>query len=334
MDEAGGDMKVIPCDLCGSHEYRVLYMTKDRYVHIPGSFRLVKCMNCGLLYLNPQPTFEELQDHYPTESYYAFRSGKNSTTIVNSEALDRWRTVRDVLTKPLRKVLPFLKGEMEKELAYLSPIHPGMKVLDVGCGAGDALSVYRERGAMTYGVEINAQACREGIRKGHRMFCGQLSEAGFEREFFDIVRFHHSLEHMPSPRVALFETYKILRREGRVWISIPNHHGIQSMLFGRWFYAIESPRHLFGFTPPTIARLLNQAGFQAEHLHTYSLPGGPCFSFEYWLNDHFHRSKPFYYGQIKVKWWYIAAEPLFFFPRIMANLFNLGEILVICGRKC
>ena len=326
-------MKLIPCDICGGQNFRVLYTTKDRYFPIEGTFQLVRCQNCELLYLNPQPGAEELQRHYPTEGYYAYRSGENATSIVNSGKLNLFRAIRTAFIRPLSRILSSLRSEMEKQLTFLGPIQSGMRVLDVGCGSGDSLSFYLERGASTYGVEINAQACEEGRKKGHKMFCGELSGAGFEGEFFDIVLFHQSLEHVFSPHLTLLEVWRILKRGGKVWISIPNHRGIQARLFGRWFYAIESPRHLFGFTPSTMARLLTQTGFQMEHLHTHSLPGGPCFSFEYFLNDHINRSKPFYYGQIRVKWWYIAAEPLFFLPRVMANLFKLGEILAVCGRK-
>jgi SAM-dependent methyltransferase len=326
-------MKWIPCDICSNSNYRILCVTTDRSFPIGGSFQLVTCSNCGLLYLNPQPEFEELQRHYPTEDYYAYRSGREPTNIVDNEKLALWRTIRDGILKPWSKLLPPLQNSMERELAYLGPIHCGMKILDVGCGVGDGLSFYRERGASTYGVEINPKACEEGRNKGHHIFCGQLFDAGFESEFFDVIRFHQSLEHMFSPKRILLEAYRILKSNGRVWISLPNHDGIHARLFGKWFYAIESPRHLFGFTPSTMARLLTQTGFQMEHLHTHSLPGGPCFSFEYFLNDHINRSKPFYYGQIRVKWWYIAAEPLFFFPRLLVNLFNFGEILVISGRK-
>jgi len=326
-------MKLIPCDICGNPNYRVLYVTKDRYFPIKGTFQLVRCQNCGLLYLNPQPEAEELRVHYPTECYYAYRSGKNATSIVNSDKLNLFRVIRAALIRPLSKILPSLRSEIEKEMAYLGPIHSGMRVLDVGCGSGDSLSFYRERGASTFGVEINAQACEEGKKKGHEMFCGELPEAGFEGEFFNIVLFHQSLEHVFSPRLTLLEVRRILKRGGRVWISVPNHSGLQARLFERWFYAIESPRHLFGFTPTTMVLLLTQTGFQVKHLHTYSLPGGPCFSFQYFLNDHFNRSNPFYYGQIQVKWWYIAAEPLFFFPRMMFDLFNRGEILTVCASK-
>jgi len=325
--------KLIPCDICGSLNYRILYVTRDRMFPVNGSFQLVICSNCGLLYLNPQPEAEELQRHYPEESYYAYRSEKEQVNIVDSQKLVRWRTIRNGILKPLGRIFPIFQSEMERELAYLGPVYSGMNVLDVGCGVGDELSFYRDRGASTYGVEIGPKACEEGRNKGHHIFCGQLIEAGFENEFFDLVRFNHSLEHMTSPRSILIETNRILKRRGKVWISVPNHGSMHAKLFGKWFFHMDSPRHLYGFTARTMIHLLTKTRFKTEYIHTHFVPGSLCFSLEYWLNDHFPRLEPFYQGKMKVKSWYIAAEPLFFFPRVVADLFSQGEILTVCGRK-
>jgi SAM-dependent methyltransferase len=326
-------MKLIQCDICGNPHYRVLYLTKDRSFPIDGSFQWVRCPHCGLLYLNPQPEFGELQRHYPAEDYYAYQSGKELGNIVADEKVATLRTVRNEIMKHLGRISSFFQNENEREYSYFGPIHPGMRILDVGCGAGQGLTFYKEHGAVTYGVDISPEACEEGGKRGHHMFCGQLFDAKFENGFFDIVFFKQSLEHMFSPDRILAETHRVLTPNGKVWISLPNHDSTHAKLFGRWFYGIESPRHLFGFTHETLRRLLSQVGFQVEHLHTYYLPGGVCYSLENWLNDHFNRVEPFFYSRIKIKWWYIVAEPIFLFPRIIADLFSKGEILTICASK-
>lgn len=326
-------MKPIPCDLCSSRNFRVLYATKDRHFPIEGSFRLVKCLDCGLLYLNPQLEAKDLGRHYPNDSYYSYTSELEKNRIVESRKLNTLRAIRGLILKALSRVIPALRSETEKELSCLGPISPGMHILDIGCGTGEALSFYQVKGASTYGVEINAQACEQGKKGGHNMFCGQLAEAKFKDGYFDIVRLSQSLEHIFSPTSTLLEIHRILKNNGKVWISVPNHNSLQAKLFGEWFYAIDSPRHLFGFTRRTMIRMLVKTGFQPEQTYTYSLPGGPCFSLEFWINDHFKRADPFYYGRIEIKLWYIAAEFLLFLPRLLVNLFGSGEILVACGRK-
>lgn len=326
-------MKLIQCNVCGNPGYRVLYMTKDRSFPVDGFFQWVRCPRCGLFYLNPQPEIGELQRHYPADDYYAYRDGRELEDIVADGKVATLRTVRYATMKQLGRISPFFQNENERETSYFGPIRPGMRILDVGCGAGQGLTFYKEHGAATYGVEISSEACEEGKRRGHYMFCGQLVDAGFENGFFDIAFFKQSLEHMFSPEKSLAETHRVLKSEGKVWISLPNHGSTHAKLFGKWFYGIESPRHLFGFSPETLTRLLQQTGFEIETLHTYYLPGGVCYSVENWLNDHFDRAQPFFYSKIKIKWWYIAAEPMFLFPRMIADLLNKGEMLTICARK-
>ncbi len=326
-------MKWIPCDLCGGRLFKTLYSTKDRRFPIQGAFQLVRCLDCGLIYLNPQPEPHELKSHYLEERYDAYQRGGGAVNIVDSERLDRWREIRRRIVRRAQRYFPSLREEVDKEMASLGPFSSGLRVLDVGCGVGNTLTAYREKGAMTFGVDISPQACETGRGEGHEMFCGQLSDAEFEAGFFDVVRFHHSLEHMASPSDNLLEARRILRPGGRIFISVPNHGSLQGRVFGEWFYAIESPRHLFGFTARTLVRLLTQSGFVLDALHTSSFPGGPCFSLENWLNDRFRRKGYFYYGQMKVKRWYILAELLLFLPRIPVNLLRLGESLTVCARR-
>ena len=51
----------VSCSFCGSNEYRVYTFDKDHFDLQP---RKVKCKKCGLVYANPQATFEKLEDYY------------------------------------------------------------------------------------------------------------------------------------------------------------------------------------------------------------------------------------------------------------------------------
>ena len=53
-------MEETNCNLCGSNDTEPVYAEKDRLMKLPGSFQLVRCRQCGLLYINPRPTFEEM----------------------------------------------------------------------------------------------------------------------------------------------------------------------------------------------------------------------------------------------------------------------------------
>ena len=151
-------MKWIPCDLCGSRRFKTLYSTKDRRFPIQGAFQLVRCSDCGLIYLNPQPEPLELKSHYPEERYDAYQRGGGAANIVDSERLDRWRKVRSKIVRRAQRFFPSLREEVDKELASLGSFSSGLRVLDVGCGVGNTLTAYREKGAMTFGVGHQSSA--------------------------------------------------------------------------------------------------------------------------------------------------------------------------------
>jgi len=57
-------LESINCDLCGSNNNALLLQARDyRYGHTE-MFNIVKCKECGLIYLNPRPSVEALNKLY------------------------------------------------------------------------------------------------------------------------------------------------------------------------------------------------------------------------------------------------------------------------------
>jgi predicted SAM-dependent methyltransferase len=95
---------------------------------------------------------------------------------------------------------------------------------------------------------------------------GELLEAHFPAEFFDLVLFHHTLEHMPFPLRDLREAHRILKKSGALVVMVPNAASLDARLFGPWWLAWDLPRHLYHFTPKTISALMAKAGFRVQRL--------------------------------------------------------------------
>ena len=78
------------------------------------------------------------------------------------------------------------------------------------------------------------------------------------------------LEHLPEPLATLAEVRRVLRPAGVAVIGVPNAASLQARLFGRYWAAYDAPWHLTHFTPGTLGRLLEQAGFRTVRLACFS----------------------------------------------------------------
>ena len=54
-------METVACNLCGSAKYSALYSMPDRKFFREEFFTVVECGECGLGFVNPRPTYAEMQ---------------------------------------------------------------------------------------------------------------------------------------------------------------------------------------------------------------------------------------------------------------------------------
>jgi hypothetical protein len=114
------------------------------------------------------------------------------------------------------------------------------RILDVGCGGGSLLKALHSRGFENLNgadafASIEVSIPRLKIRRQDVM---QISGE------FDLIMLHHSLEHMPDPRVALTHLCSLLAPNGVILIRVPVANCEAFRMFGVCWYQIDSPRHL------------------------------------------------------------------------------------------
>jgi 2-polyprenyl-3-methyl-5-hydroxy-6-metoxy-1,4-benzoquinol methylase len=141
-------------------------------------------------------------------------------------------------------------------------------VLDIGCATGALLAYLRDRGWHVTGVEISPAAEYARNERNLDVKSLPLEENHFPPESFDVVLASHLIEHLNDPRSFLKETHRILRPDGRVFITTPNISGFQARLLGgRWRSAIFD--HLYLFSRRTLKTMLNRSGFTVEGVYTW-----------------------------------------------------------------
>jgi SAM-dependent methyltransferase len=239
------------CPLCG----------KDRgteYLKVPDSlgitretFTLVRCGECGMVYLNPRPSSDEMSRFYP-QGYC-------------------WQEKAGGLTGLYRNLI--LKAEVGLFSRRLPK--PG-RMLDVGCGSGDYLEIFRGRGWEVCGLESSGPAgsyARDVRKLDVRQ--GELLEAVFPENRFDLVTYFQVLEHVVDPRLQMRECFRILRPGGTLLVQVPN---IESAQFNRhrerWLH-LSAPQHLNHFSPATLRKLLESEGFHVKAESQFSIRMDP-----------------------------------------------------------
>ena len=236
----------ITCSICGIDDSELLL--------VKNTYNVVRCRRCDLVYLNPQPAEDELAGIYSSE-YYHFSSCDDQQ---RKKKLRKW-------VRRLRLIEKFA--------------NPG-KILDVGCSTGLFLEVARRSGWEVYGTDISDEAVDYARRNYDvNVVAGTLQLVNFRSEYFDVITFFDSLEHMPDPLDSLEKANAMLKQDGLMVITTPNIGGMFPKLtylflaktLGIWQHPTP-PGHLYEFSVNTIQKLLKKAGFEVLGVLSEEIP--------------------------------------------------------------
>jgi len=236
----------VPCALCGGEIFEPALSC--------GGFSYVRCLNCELVQINPQPFIIDVESRYKElhgNDYLAYEI-ENEASFLE-------------LQKLALKDLGFEK--IEKQIfAGRNPDKP--IILDAGCATGAMLEVFKNRGWQAVGVEISPAAEYARQKRGLDVYSINLESCNFSSRLFDVIYASHFLEHLNSPDIFLLEAMRLLRPGGYIVLITPNISGFQARLFGsRWRSVIFD--HLFLFSKKTIKTFLGNIGFSVEKISTW-----------------------------------------------------------------
>lgn len=82
------------------------------------------------------------------------------------------------------------------------------------------------------------------------------------------VTLSHVIEHVLDPAGLLLEIHRILKTGGRLVITTPNFSSRGHSLFRDAWVHLDPPRHLYLFSPESLRRCCERAGFRVETLRT------------------------------------------------------------------
>ena len=265
-------MENINCNICGGKKYKLILQQKDLYIKNKDTtfFSLVRCVNCGLIYLNPQPNNKELRSFYGANYFSQLEIDNGSKNLAENQKSKVYKFLRKMKNKVLfSDTFLFYKWDIFKERI-------GGKFLDIGCAEGirDIELIRRLPEWEFYGVEPNIEAYKVAKKiKNFLVFNGTLEEAKYSDNFFDIILLSHSLEHISNPYKALQECRRILKKGGKLILIVPNINSLSYFLGKNTWRHLDIPRHLFHFSPITIKKLLEKSNFVVKKIETRSIGG-------------------------------------------------------------
>lgn len=157
----------------------------------------------------------------------------------------------------------------------------GGTLLEVGCGPGFLLAEMRELGWRVRGIEISEYAARHAREKlDLEVENSALDGAAVSPGSVDAVFMGDVLEHLPRPLESMKRIRGWLATDGVVVVAIPSTLNLASARIGLWLYRVRGrfktlkipPYHLYEYTPHSVRRLLNKAGFEVERLEQSTVP--------------------------------------------------------------
>jgi 2-polyprenyl-3-methyl-5-hydroxy-6-metoxy-1,4-benzoquinol methylase len=144
----------------------------------------------------------------------------------------------------------------------------GGSLLEVGCNAGYALSVFQAHGWAVAGVEINTMtraAARARLNTPIYETLDQIPEC----EAYDVVIMSHVLEHIIDPISFLRKMLDRVKPNGVVYVRVPNYgsYSVRYIVREKW-PAFLPLQHVWYFDRQSLAGLLHAVGLNVVALYT------------------------------------------------------------------
>jgi SAM-dependent methyltransferase len=216
------------CVICNGNNFRVWVSE--------GIFKVLECSTCGLVFVNPCLNEDGLSIVY---------SGHHQGRM---QDLDE-RQKRDEMYVIDREFL-------------LETIQSG-KILDIGSGGGFFLDKFPSDNWVRIGLEID----EDTIQYAKDNFDIDVSlwnseKIPFEDNYFDVVSFRGSFEHIVNPHLVVKELKRVVKEEGYVYLcATPNVNSLCARIYRSKWNQFDAQEHIFMYSADTLKKLFEPLGF-------------------------------------------------------------------------
>lgn len=237
------------CPWCESENNSSFLKLKDYFLS-QEDFEIYECNNCNLLFTAPCPSPSEIGRYYKSEDYLSH----------NEEKKGLFAKIYNIVKKNNIK--------NKYNIATNGCMH-SINILDIGCGIGDFLHYAKRNGCSITGIEPDNEARKIAEKK---LYCNILSPEELQNlpdNSFDIVTMWHVLEHVADLKTEIYHLQRILRKDGRLVLALPNYKSYDAEYYKDKWAAYDVPRHLNHFSQNSISNIFYNTKLQ--HIDTKPL---------------------------------------------------------------
>lgn len=231
------------CPACKSEHIEPRLKAKDHTVS-QNDFAVWHCNDCTLCFTQDVPGQEAIGAYYASADYVSHSDTKEG--LINT----LYHLVRKRTLVSKRKLI-----ERETRLKSGS-------VLDIGCGTGAFLNTMKEARWEITGLEPDPVARTKATELYH--IAPQEPQRLFDLPpaSFNAITMWHVLEHVHELHAYINKISELLAADGRLFIAVPNYTSYDAGFYKENWAAWDVPRHLYHFSPASMAKLLAQHGLK------------------------------------------------------------------------
>lgn len=200
------------------------------------TFDLLYSKEYDMLITDPQP--EDLHRYYESDDYISHTDSK--------------RSLFEMAYYYVKKIA------LQNKLNLLNNNQAKGTLLDIGAGTGDFLTICKNNGWKTIGIEPSQKAKNIALKKDVT-FVDSIDQ--IESNSIDAVTLWHVLEHIPDLNNQIQQLYRVLKPNGTLIIAVPNFKSFDAKHYGSFWAAFDVPIHLWHFSKNTIQKLFTEYHF-------------------------------------------------------------------------
>jgi SAM-dependent methyltransferase len=232
------------------------YGTRDR-------FDYWECLSCGCIQIERIP--DNIGSYYPDDHY---------APSTRFGGLEPW-LYRAYYEAP--RIGQLIRPASAFQAIIEAKPKRGARILDVGCGSGKLVQTLRGLGFDAHGIDPFARTESAYV---HRSYLHE-----FAMEGWDLIMFHHSLEHMNQHIDVLRVVKKKLAAGGTCLVRIPVSNWAWQNYKENWVQ-LDAPRHFIIHSLQSFRMTCEAAGFCTPHLVFDSEP------FQFYASEMYERDIP------------------------------------------